>query len=67
VQTRRGALGDLKGKPLNDRGLAKLLKPYGIKPKVVRLGGDVAGGYVREDFRDTWQRYLPPLPTKIVT
>jgi hypothetical protein len=59
--------GDMKGKPLNDRGLAKLLKPYGIKPKVVRLGGEVARGYVREDFHDAWQRYLPPLPAKSVT
>ena len=35
--------GDWYGKPLDARGLAKRVKPYGIKPTVVRAGeGDPA-------------------------
>ena len=41
------------------RGLAKLLKPYGIKPKVIRLGAHTPRGYEREDFAEVWQRYAP--------
>lgn len=59
--------GDIRGKPLNDLGLAKRLKGYGIKPKPVRIGGDVCRGYDRQDFHDAWKRYLPPLPAKSVT
>ena len=51
--------GDFKGKPLSDRGLAKLLKPYEVKPKVVRIGADVSRGYQRADLHDPWRRYLP--------
>jgi hypothetical protein len=59
--------GDLKGKPLNDRGLASRLKPYEIKPKVVRIGDATFRGYTREDFHDAWKRYLGPLPHGSVT
>ena len=61
--------GDLKGKPLNDRALARLLKPYGVKPKSIRTGPgpkDVLRGYKREDLHDPWIRYLPP-PNKSIT
>ncbi len=52
--------GDLRGKPLTNLVLSELLHPYGIKPKLLRIGGDVVRGYVREDFGDAWRRYLPP-------
>ena len=61
---------DIKGKPLNDAGLAKRLDGYGIKPKPVRLGPgekDVARGYDRADFHEAWKRYLPPIGAKPVT
>lgn len=51
--------GDLYGKPLDARGLARRLKPYGISPTTVRTLASVAKGYRREDFYDAWQRYLP--------
>jgi hypothetical protein len=35
------------------------LRPYGIKPKVIRIGGATPRGYRREDFEDAWVRYLP--------
>jgi hypothetical protein len=47
------------GKGLNARDLAKLLKPYGIRSRNVRIGGDQAKGYGRSDLVDAWQRYVP--------
>jgi hypothetical protein len=52
--------GDIKGKPLSDRGLAERLRPYGIKSKLIRVGSTVARGYSRGDFLDAWSRYLKP-------
>ncbi len=57
---------DLKGKPLNDRGLAKLLQGYEVKPKPVRIGDDVARGYRREDLHDAWARYLPSRDKSVI-
>ena len=51
--------GDLKGKPLDGRRLSKLLKPYEIAPKSVRLGVNVFKGYERTTLHDAWVRYLP--------
>jgi hypothetical protein len=50
---------DLKGKPLNERGLAHRLRQYGLKPKVIRVGEATPRGYTRESFHDAWQSYLP--------
>ena len=52
---------DLKGRPLDDRGLARELRQYGIKPRVL---GSVAldpRGYRREDFVDAWEAIPPPI------
>ena len=53
---------DLKGKPINDRGLAVRLRQYGIKSKQIRIGDLTCKGYARVDFFDAWKRYLPPSP-----
>lgn len=50
---------DLRGKPLDARGLARRLKPYGIDSRSVRVGEVTGKGYRREDLHDAWQRYLP--------
>jgi hypothetical protein len=50
---------DIKGRQLNDRGLADMLRPYGIRSKDIRLDGLVRKGYNRADFADAWRRYLP--------
>ena len=54
--------GDLNGKPLDQRQLAKLLKPHGIKPGTVKVGpGDTtARGFYRTALQDAFTRYLPP-------
>jgi Protein of unknown function (DUF3631) len=58
---------DLKGRPLNDRGLARRLRHYEIKPKLFRLGTERARGYFRADLQDAWDRYLPPSTATSVT
>ncbi len=47
-------------KPLNQRQLAGLLKPFGIKSKTIRLGTTTAKGYTKQQFEDAFARYLPP-------
>jgi hypothetical protein len=50
---------DMKGKPLNPRGLASYLRKYGVRSTTVRLGESVFKGYKRTDLHDPWARYLP--------
>ena len=53
-----GAWND--GKGLNHHSFLKLLKPYGVKSKTVRVDDQhTAKGYAREDLSDGWARYLP--------
>ena len=59
--------GDLRGKPLDSRGLARRLKKYGVVPKTVRIGEATPKGYTRENLYDAWERYLPSLPIASAT
>lgn len=52
--------GDIKGKPITDRLIARLLKAYQVESRPVRDGLVVLKGYHREDLHDTWIRYLGP-------
>jgi Protein of unknown function (DUF3631) len=52
------AWGDLHGKPLDERGLAKRLRAYGVKPKIIRTGAGTPRGYSKADLEDVWRRYL---------
>jgi hypothetical protein len=61
------AWADIKGKPLNDRGLAARLRAYEIKPKTVRIGDSTPRGYARSDFVDAWARYLGASPPESAT
>lgn len=38
--------------------LSRLLKPYRIKPKQVRIGESRKRGYLYKDFTEVWKRYL---------
>jgi hypothetical protein len=49
--------GDYYGQRITDRGVAKLLRPYGVRSRDVKLGDVVRKGYRREDLYDAWQRY----------
>lgn len=47
------------GKPITQAQLARVLKPFGIAPQVIRLSsGGTMRGYLRKQFEDAWERYL---------
>lgn len=52
------------GKPLSPPQLARLLKPYGVEPRVVRLGERTQRGYWFDDLNDAFSRYLGPAQPK---
>lgn len=60
------ALAELEEEPrdgfrresLDARGLARWLRPYGVAPRTIRMGGTTIKGYHRRDFEDAWSRYL---------
>ena len=52
--------GDLRGKPLDPRGLSRRLTKYEITPRNIRIGDQVHKGYVHDDLTDAWSRYLSP-------
>jgi hypothetical protein len=61
---------DLKNQKIKSCGgkLARKLKPYAIKAKVLRLPGEPqARGYMRQDFEEAWDRYCPPVAPQNVT
>jgi Protein of unknown function (DUF3631) len=47
------------GKPISPTTLARLLRPYGIHHRKLRVGAGTFWGYERSSFRDAWSRYLP--------
>lgn len=58
---------DLRGRPLDARGLANLLRDYGIRSETLRISTGTAKGYKRAAFLDAWSRYLSPLNQKSET
>ncbi|MGW3567269.1 DUF3631 domain-containing protein [Streptomyces sp. NPDC000941] len=59
---------DMGGKPLDSRGLAKLLREYmtadnrPVTARNIKTGGGVLKGYYAADLADAWARYCPPPP-----
>jgi hypothetical protein len=51
--------GDMRGKPLDARGLSARLRRYGVTSKSIRQGTNVLRGYAAQDLHDPWSRYLP--------
>jgi hypothetical protein len=58
---------DIRGNPLNDRGLAHRLKQYGIKSRTVRIGETTPKGYAKADFLEAWECYLSLSPQEKAT
>lgn len=56
--------GDLKGGPLNARGLSNRLSRYGVERRTVRIGPTVGKGYSRGDLADPWSRYVTDLTSE---
>lgn len=53
--------GDLRGKPIDARGLARRLRRYEVRPGDHRFDVGTRKGYLAADFHDAWTRYLPPV------
>jgi putative DNA primase/helicase len=51
-----------RGRGLTVNGLAKLLKPFSIKPRTIRVGDKTPKGYRLADLEDAFARYLPSQP-----
>lgn len=51
-----------KGKGLTAPTLARLLQPFKIHSRNLRIGPDQSKGYQRKDFDDAFARYLPGQP-----
>jgi hypothetical protein len=56
------------GRPLTPAKLARVLGPFGIAPRNIRVDEkpNPTKGYVRECFVDAWTRYLPSSPLQIL-
>ncbi len=62
LQERRWGAWHRGGKKMRPDGLADLLKPFGIRPRTIRLeNGGTPKGYLAAQFREAWTRYLLPL------
>ena len=53
-----------RGQPLNARGLSKLLRPYNVTSRTIRVGAETSKGYERGDLTDVWWRYLGAHPSQ---
>lgn len=69
-----GALCKLDGRPwpamdhsgpITQNVLARILAPFDIFPRNLRIGGSVVKGYKRACFSDGWSRYLTPLTSPL--
>jgi len=52
-----------KGRGLTTNGLARLLKPFGVSSKTMRIDGTLAKGYTFESLLDAFNRYIPCAPS----
>jgi hypothetical protein len=48
-----------QGRPLSKISLARLLRPFGVKPSIRRSGGQTVRGYALADLLDSFDRYVP--------
>jgi len=48
-----------KSKVVDESWLSRQLRPYGVQPRTFRINGVQAKGYLSEDFRETFRRYIP--------
>jgi Protein of unknown function (DUF3631) len=45
------------GRQLSLATMAKLLKPFDIRPRTIRTASGTPKGYLRQDFEEAWSRY----------
>jgi hypothetical protein len=49
----------LRGKEVTELWLSQRVKPYGIRPKMLRIGDEQSRGYEEKEFWETFRRYIP--------
>jgi hypothetical protein len=61
----RGPNDDRPPRKLNQSDLARLLRPFMIRPRTIRLGADnrTSRGYLRSQFEAAWTAYCPAADT----
>ena len=47
-----------KGKPVSVIQVARIIKPFNIRPQQLNIDGKNPRGYLKKDFEDAWNRYL---------
>jgi len=55
-----------RGNPLSKNSLARLLRPYKIKSRSIRIGVDNFKGHSLDNFKDVFSSYLPQTPFSAV-
>jgi hypothetical protein len=55
---REGGIGTPKYSSVNEHQIARILRPYGVKPMAMRIGREVRNGYMGADFREALKRYV---------
>jgi hypothetical protein len=55
----RGIHDDQNRRRLSQGELAKALRPFGIRPRSIRLGTTTQKGYLRSMFEEAWSSYCP--------
>lgn len=58
IEMEESPWGDMRGKALDSRSLARRLAKFEVKPRTVRIGDRTSKGYARTDFYDVWSRYV---------
>jgi hypothetical protein len=48
-----------RGRDLTDMWLSQQLRPYGVKPRTMRIGEAMGKGYAMEDLLEVFRRYIP--------
>ena len=51
-----------RGNPLSPAAMSRLLKPFGVHPRKLRIGAETKQGYELDTFFDSFARYLPFKP-----
>jgi uncharacterized protein DUF3631 len=49
----------LRNSAIEEHGIARILRSYGIRPKILRIGKEVNRGYEIDSLRDALTRYVP--------
>jgi hypothetical protein len=46
------------GKEITELWLSQKLRPYGVRPRTIRMGETTAKGYVKDEFKEVFRRYI---------